>query len=123
MAGERYRREHPRCAVCHWPEGRWGRRLELHHIIGGAGRKNPKTGINWLMLCNRCHRAVHDRLPVYGELKKGCILTAKAEEDGVCDPTLLAALTGRKALSYESCPIPQMFLDDRDRKGGDVWPQ
>lgn len=113
---------HNRCAVCHWPSSRPGRRLELHHIVGGSGRKNLPSGVNWICLCSRCHTAVHDRLPDYGELPKGAILTAKEDEDGAVDVAELAALKGRKALPYDQCPIPDQFLADRARKGGDPWP-
>ena len=117
-----YMLTHQRCAVCHWPATRRGRWLELHHIIGGSGRKDLPDGGNWLATCCRCHTAIHDRLPGYGELPKGSILTAKAEEDGSCDEARLAALKGRKALPYEREPIPKKFLDDRTRRGGDPWP-
>lgn len=114
---------HPRCAVCHWPATRRGRRLELHHIIGGAGRKDLPCGSNWLCLCGRCHHALHaERLRGYPDLTKGAILTAKEEEDGFVDTSLLASLKARKALPYEQCPIPEEFLADRRRKGGDPWP-
>jgi hypothetical protein len=113
---------HQRCAVCHWPAKRWGRRLELHHIVGGAGRKDLPDGANWLCLCGRCHTAVHDRIPKYGELPRGAILAAKAEEDGAVDVAKLAALKHRKALPYDQCPIPDQFLADRQRNGGDPWP-
>lgn len=114
---------HPRCAVCHWPLERKGRWLELHHIIGGAGRKNLPDGSNWLALCNRCHHALHhQRLPGHEDLARGCILTAKEEEDGPLDDKKLAALKGRRALPYEREPIPESFLKDRTRKGGEAWP-
>lgn len=113
---------HQRCAVCHWPLERRGRWLELHHIIGGAGRKDLPDGSNWLALCNRCHHAVHDRLPHYGELPKGAVITAKQEEDGPVDLSQLAALRRRKALPYDPCPIPEKFLNDRSRRGGEPWP-
>lgn len=117
-----YSRAHQRCAVCHWPFSRYGRRPEIHHLIGGSGRKNPPDGSNWIKLCNRCHAAVHTKLPGYGELPPGSILTAKAEVDGSCDPRKLAALKGKKDLSYSACEIPQQFLADRARRGGDPWP-
>lgn len=114
---------HPRCAVCHWPARRRGRWLELHHIVGGAGRKDLPCGSNWVALCNRCHHALHaERIPGYGSLPKGAILTAKEEEDGFVDVELLASLRRRKALPYEQCPIPDPYLDDRDNNGGDPWP-
>lgn len=113
---------HSRCAVCHWPAERSGRWLELHHIIGGAGRKDLPDGSNWLALCARCHHAVHNRLPGYGEIPKGAVLTAKLEEDGEVKLADLAALRRRKSLPYDMEPIPQAFLADRLRRGGDPWP-
>lgn len=107
---------HGRCAVCYWPIDRRGRTLEVHHIVGGPGRKDIPE--NWLLCCGRCHRAIHDKLPDYGELPKGAVLTAKWEEDGWFDPAILAALKNRKALPYEPCPIPEKFLADRRRNGG-----
>lgn len=114
---------HRECAVCWWPDRKPGRRLHLHHIVGGSARsKNPPSGINWICLCDRCHHAVHDRLPEYGEIPKGAILQAKLEADGWVDEAGLAALKGRAALPYEICDIPEKFLADRDRNGGDPWP-
>jgi hypothetical protein len=110
------------CAVCHWPAARQGRRLELHHIVGGSGRKNPPSGINWLCVCNRCHEAIHRKVPGYGELPRGSVLTAKLEADGHVDEAGLAALKARRALPYEREPIPEAFLHDRTRRGGDPWP-
>ena len=117
-----YMLAHQRCAVCHWPAQRRGRWLELHHIIAGPGRKDLPGGESWIALCCRCHHAVHDRLPVYGELPKGAILAAKEAEDGKVDESKLAALKGRKALPYSKCEIPDRFLADRTRRGGDPWP-
>lgn len=111
---------HGRCAVCYWEGTRKGRWLELHHIVGGPGRKDIVE--NWLSLCCRCHAAVHDRLPDYGELSKGAILTAKWQEDGEFDPAILAALKHRKALPYSAEPIPDKFLEDRMHSGGKPWP-
>ena len=113
---------HQWCAICHWPSTRKGRRLELHHIVGGPGRKNPPDGANWLCLCGRCHHAVHGKVPDYGEITKGAVLTAKIEEDGAVDVEALAALRGKKHLGYEPEPIPAKFLADRRRSGGDPWP-
>lgn len=113
---------HDRCAVCHWPAVRPGRWLELHHIVGGVGRKDLPDGSNWIALCARCHHAVHNRLPEYGELPKGAVLSAKEEEDGHVDEGKLASLRRRKALPYEREPIPERFLRDRRQKGGNPWP-
>ena len=109
-----------RCAICHWPSMRKGRWMELHHIVGGAGRKNIPE--NYLALCCRCHHAVHNKLPGYGEIPKGACLTAKEEVDGYVDLEKLASLRRRKALPYDPEPIPPKFLDDRRRNGGDPWP-
>jgi len=114
---------HDRCAVCHWPASRSGRRLELHHIVGGAGRKDLPCGSNWLCLCGRCHHALHsERMAGYGDLTKGAIITAKEEEDGSVDAAKLAALKHRRALPYDPSPIPAEYLNDRTRRGGDPWP-
>jgi hypothetical protein len=94
--------------------------MELHHIVGGNGRKDIPE--NWINLCNRCHHAVHNRLPEYGEIPKGAILTAKEEVDGSVDPQKLASLIRRKNLSYEKSAIPEKFLADRKRHGGSPWP-
>lgn len=112
---------HRECAVCWWPDNRTGRRLELHHIVGGSGRKDLACGSNWVCLCSRCHRAVHDRLPEYGELPKGAILQAKEDADGRVDVELLASLKHRKALPYDQCDIPEKFLEDRIKNGGQMW--
>jgi len=98
-------------------KGRW---MEVHHIVGGAGRKDIPE--NWLLTCNRCHHAIHNKLPEYGEIPKGAVLTAKEEEDGPLDLELLASLRHRKALPYEPCEIPKPFLDDRRKRGGSPWP-
>ena len=111
---------HPRCAICHWPAERRGRWMELHHIVGGPGRK--KHAINFQASCCRCHHAIHNKLPEYGSIPRGAVLTAKEEEDGACDPVKLAGLTRRKNLSYDKQPIPQKFLEDRRQKGGSPWP-
>lgn len=113
---------HQRCAVCHWPAERRGRHLELHHIVGGPGRKDLPCGSNWTAICSRCHHHVHHVTEDRGGLPRGSILTAKEQEDGPVDDKKLAALKRRKALPYEREPIPKQYLDDRRRRGGDPWP-
>lgn len=118
-----YMLSHPRCAVCHWPAHRRGRRLELHHLVSGAGRKDLPGGRSWLVLCGRCHDALHhQRVPGYPDLTRGAVLTAKEEEDGPVDVQELAALKHRKGLPYDKCPIPAAFLADRLKQGGEPWP-
>lgn len=111
---------HHRCAICHWPSNRRGRWMELHHIIGGRGRKNIEA--NYLACCARCHRAIHDNLADYGTISKGAVLTAKQEEDGFVDVDRLAGLLRRKSLAYGLEPIPEKFLEDRRKNGGRPWP-
>lgn len=113
---------HDCCAVCHWPARRPGRWMELHHIVGGSGRKDLPGGENWISLCSRCHHAVHNKLPGYGELRPGAILSAKEETDGFVDVGKLAQLKRRKNLPYEKEPIPEPFLIDRRKQGGRPWP-
>jgi hypothetical protein len=123
MTKQDYMLLHDRCAVCHWPMRRPGRWLELHHIVGGPGRKDLPDGSNWLTLCNRCHSSLHaEPIREYGPLPKGAILAAKEEEDGPVDVPKLAALRRQKWLTYDQCPIPETFLADRLRQGGDPWP-
>lgn len=80
-------------------------------------------GESWLSICNRCHHALHhQRMPGYEDLPRGAILAAKEEEDGPVNEAQLAALRGRKALPYSRCEIPDSYLADRRRKGGEPWP-
>lgn len=120
LSKDDYTMLHGRCAVCHWPIERRGRTLEIHHIVGGAGRKDIPE--NWLLLCRRCHRCIHDRVQGEPDLPRGAVLAAKWEEDGYFDPSVLAALKHRKGLPYEPCPIPQTFLEERRKRGGKPWP-
>jgi hypothetical protein len=120
---DEYMASHQRCAVCHWPAWRRGRRLELHHIVSGPGRKDLPDGQSWVVLCGRCHHALHhQRIPGYPDLSRGAILSAKEEEDGAVDVQLLASLKRKRSLPYDQCPIPDAFLADRLRSGGDPWP-
>lgn len=108
-----------RCAVCHWQIDERGRWLEVHHIVGGPGRKDIPE--NWCLLCNRCHRAVHDNLADYPALRPGAILTAKFEEDGEFDTKVLAKLRRWANLPYEPEEIPEEYLAER-HGGGRAWP-
>jgi len=117
---EEYRTTHHRCAVCHWPDDRWGRRLEVHHLVGGPGRKH--LPFNLVLLCSRCHTCVHQRVHGHPDVPKGCLLAAKREEDGRVYPKRLAALKHQAALLYDEEPIPEFYKQERLRKGGDPWP-
>lgn len=65
---------------------------------------------------------MHDRVPETPELSKGAILTAKMENDGVIDLAALAKLRGKKHLGYDPEPIPEFFINERNRNGGEPWP-
>lgn len=120
LSREDYAMLHGRCAVCHWPIERRGRTLEIHHIVGGPGRKDIPE--NWLLICRRCHCCIHDKIADHPELPRGAVLSAKWEEDGFFDPSILAALKHRKSLPYEPCPLPKFFVDERRKRGGKPWP-
>lgn len=44
------------CYICHY-----GGDLELHHMIHGSNRALADEDRLTCWLCNRCHRALHDR--------------------------------------------------------------
>lgn len=48
---------HRCCAICWWPESDGRRKLDVHHIIGGRGRKNDVR--NYVRLCHRDHDILH----------------------------------------------------------------
>jgi hypothetical protein len=122
LTAQEYMALRDRCAVCWWPARRPGRWMELHHIVGGPGRKDVRNAANWISLCNRCHRCVHDSVAGHAELPRGAILTAKQWEDGHVDLLSLARLKRRQSLPYDPEPIPEFFLEERRRNGGEPWP-
>lgn len=82
-----YRWSHDRCAVCHRElneiRDEYPPSFEIHHIIHGCSGRSDEWD-NLLMVCPRCHRAIHD-----GE-QKGMpsltmenVLWAKEKEDGL----------------------------------------
>lgn len=113
---EQWRAQFDRCAICHWPERDWRRRLEVHHLEGGSVRARGNAPFNWLLICSRCHGVLHSG-KIFGrftDLDKGILLHAKAEEDpDYYDPAAMAALRHRKALSYEPREIPEFYLAER----------
>lgn len=107
--------EHRSCCVCWWPESDGRRRMEIHHLQGGAGRKHDRR--NLVTLCERCHCVLHSGQVCgrYPDLDKGILLTAKRESDPeYYDPAYLASLRHKKHLGYEPSPIPQFYLDERE---------
>lgn len=103
------------CAICWWPESDMRRRMEIHHLVGGAGRKHDRR--NLLSTCSRCHGVLHDgRLEGnYPDLTKGMFLTAKQEADpDHFDPVFLASLKHKKWLGYDPEPIDPYYLAERE---------
>jgi len=104
------------CAVCWWPESDGRRRMEIHHLVGGAARKHHRK--NLLTLCSNCHSVLHSGPKVTGlpDLNKGILLTAKQETDPEhYDPEFLASLKHKKHLGYDPEPIPDVYLAQRQR--------
>lgn len=110
---------HRCCAVCWWPESDGRRRLEVHHIMGGAGRKHDIR--NYLRLCERCHGVLHSGR-IYGgfpDLTNAILLSTKQECDPEnFDPAYLASLKHKKHLGYDPEPVPQWYLDEREKNVG-----
>lgn len=104
------------CAVCWWPESDMRRRMEIHHIIGGRGRKHDRR--NLLSTCSNCHAVFHSGSKLTGlpPLSKGTLLAAKQEADPeYYDPVYLASLLGKKHLGYEPEPVPEEYQAERQR--------
>jgi hypothetical protein len=110
---------HRCCAVCWWPESDGRRKLDVHHIMGGAGRKHDIR--NYLRLCERCHGVLHSG-KIYGsfpDLTNAILLSTKQESDpDNFDPAYLASLKHKKHLGYDPEPVPQWYLDERQRNLG-----
>jgi hypothetical protein len=107
------------CAVCWWPESDMRRRMEIHHLVGGRGRKHDRR--NLLSLCQHCHEVLHlgPKLTGLPDLNKGILLTCKQETDpDFFDPEFLASLLHKRWLGYDPEPVPQWYLDERQRN---VW--
>lgn len=108
--------EHRCCSVCWWPESDGRRRLEVHHIIGGAGRKHDVR--NYLRLCERCHGVFHSG-KVYSrqpDLNRCILLGVKQDCDpDNYDPRYLASLKMKKHLGYEPEALPQYYEEERKR--------
>lgn len=106
---EAFADEFPYCAVC------WSRaRLQIHHLVGGAGRKHDRR--NLLRLCMWCHEGLHSG--GRHDLSKGMCLTAKREvDDHHYDPDFLASLRMRRHLGYGPAPFPDRVLWFRRRNG------
>jgi hypothetical protein len=110
--------QHLSCAVCFWPESDHRRRMEVHHLVGGVNRSKCHDPRCYLSLCERCHGVYHSG-KIYAltpDLNMGILLTAKRESDPEnYDPEWLAAVKNKKHLGWEPEPIPQFFLDERER--------
>lgn len=100
-----------RCAVCWWRKGRFGRRLELHHIVGRRGIDYHHHR-NLLCVCDQCHYGYHSGGTK--SLDLGHILQAKLDEDGEVDLEFLAKLMGRVGLREDPKPLPDWVKKERD---------
>ena len=87
--------------------------------MGGAGRKHDIR--NYLRLCERCHGVLHSGR-IYGgfpDLTNAILLSTKQECDpDNFDPAYLASLKHKKHLGYDPEPIPQWYLDEREKNVG-----
>lgn len=107
------------CAVCWWPESDMRRRMEIHHLVSGRGRVHDRRCL--LSLCQNCHAVLHSgsRLTGLPDLNKGILLTCKQETDpDYYDPEFLASLLRKKHLGYEPEPVPEWYLEQRERNRG-----
>jgi len=108
--------EHRSCAVCGWPESDMRRRMEIHHLVGGAGRKHDRR--NLVSICSNCHSVLHSGSRVTGlpDLTPAILLSTKLESDPEhYDPVYLASLKRKKHLGYDPEPIPEPYLQERQR--------
>lgn len=107
---------HRCCSVCWWPESDGRRRLEVHHLVGGAGRRHDIR--NYLRLCERCHGVLHSG-KIYGgfpDLTNAILLSIKQECDpDNYDPQYLASLRHKKHLGYDPEPLPDYYAEERER--------
>ena len=110
---------HRCCAVCWWPESDGRRHLEVHHLVGGAGRKHDIKC--YLRLCSRCHGVLHSGKIFSGQpdLNVRILLGVKQDCDpDNYDPTFLASLKHKKHLGYDPEPLPEYYAQERDRNTG-----
>ena len=108
--------EHRCCGVCWWPESDCRRRLEVHHLVGGAGRKHDIR--QYVRLCSNCHTVLHSgsRLTGLSDLNPRILLGVKRECDpDNYDPAYLASLKRKKHLGYEPEELPEAYKEQRIR--------
>lgn len=95
--------------MCH---ANWKSPLEVHHIVGAAGRKDVVP--NLLTLCRGCHDEYHRGQ----RLTPGMLLTAKRESDPEnYDESVICELLGRKCLPERWLPteLPAWVYQERER--------
>ena len=106
---------HRCCAVCWWPESDGRRKLDVHHLVGGAGRKHDAR--NYLRLCSNCHTVLHGGSRISGliDLTPAILLSTKQECDpDNYDPAYLASLKRKKHLGYDPAPLPEFYKQQRE---------
>lgn len=109
---------HRCCAVCWWPESAWGRRLHVHHLVSGVNRAKAHDPKCYLRLCDRCHDVYHSGKVsgLFPDLNARILLTAKQESDpDNYNPGHLAALKAKRHLGYDPEPIPEFYIEERQR--------
>lgn len=107
-----YLQQHDSCAVCWKRWTKFGANIQVHHLVGGSGRKDVLE--NLLTLCQECHDEYHRGF----KLTPGMMLTAKRESDGEnYDEAVILELLGRKAFSdrWTPVPFPEFVLESRER--------
>jgi hypothetical protein len=110
---------HRSCAVCWWPESDMRRRMEVHHLVGGPGRKHDIR--QYVRLCDRCHGVLHSGKIFANapDLTAAILLYTKQKSDpDNYDPVFLASLRHKKHLGYDPEPIPEFYLQERRRNVG-----
>lgn len=111
--------EHRCCAVCWWPESDGRRSLEVHHLMSGSARKHDIR--NYLRLCSRCHGVYHSgRMNgLFPDITSAILLSTKQECDpDNYDPSYLASLRHKQHLGYEPEPVPDYYLQERQKNVG-----
>lgn len=112
---------HRCCAACWWPESDGRRPLQVHHLVSGVNRSKAHHPKCYLRLCDRCHDVLHDGRVAgnFPDLHKAHMLQAKLESDpDNYDPEYLAKLKAKKHLGYDPEPLPDFYLQERERNVG-----
>lgn len=114
--------ERQSCAICWARSGQFGVVLHCHHLVPGNGRVDVRA--NFLTLCDRCHRHLHDGGEVGHDGKRlapltpGHTLLAKAESDAEgYDIEAILGLLARRAMPerWRETDYPAWVYGERER--------